>query len=65
MQFINRGDRELVVLEEPVAFFTPEHVHDPSRHPSGAIVGGGDSSEEGCLDRPMTEYAPKKGSQAP
>lgn len=35
VQRINRGDKELVVLEEPVAFFIPEHVHDPSQRPPG------------------------------
>ncbi|HAR95877.1 MAG TPA: hypothetical protein DCR97_07945 [Deltaproteobacteria bacterium] len=31
MQLVKRGNRELTVLDEPVAFFIPEHVPDPSR----------------------------------
>jgi hypothetical protein len=34
-RFIKRGDEELAVLSEPVAFFIPEHVPDPSRRPPG------------------------------
>jgi hypothetical protein len=35
MQFIQRGDEKLAVLDRPVAFFIPEHIPDPSRRPSG------------------------------
>jgi hypothetical protein len=33
VQFIRRGDQRLAVLREPLAFFIPEHVPDPSRRP--------------------------------
>jgi hypothetical protein len=35
LRFIQRGDARLAVLDEPVAFFIPEHVPDPSRRPTG------------------------------
>ena len=35
VQFIQRIDNKLAVLDKPVAFFIPEHVPDPSRRPSG------------------------------
>jgi hypothetical protein len=31
VRFIQRGGESLAVLQEPVAFFIPEHVPDPSR----------------------------------
>jgi hypothetical protein len=34
-RLIKRGDEKLAVLNEPVAFFIPEHVPDPSRRPPG------------------------------
>jgi hypothetical protein len=30
-----RDDRQIAMLEEPVAYFIPEHVPDPSRRPAG------------------------------
>jgi hypothetical protein len=33
--FVPRQDRELAVLDKPVAFFIPEHISDPSRRPAG------------------------------
>ena len=35
VQFVERQNRKLVVLEQPVAFFIPEHVPDPSRRAEG------------------------------
>lgn len=35
VQFIQRRDEKLAVLDEPVAFFISEHVPDPSRRPEG------------------------------
>ncbi len=35
VRFVKRQDRQLVVLEQPVAFFIPEHVPDPSRREPG------------------------------
>jgi hypothetical protein len=31
VRFVQRQDRQLAVIERPVAFFIPEHVPDPSR----------------------------------
>ena len=35
VRFVQRQDRRLAVLEQPVAFFIPEHVPDPSRRGLG------------------------------
>ena len=35
VHFIDRGGEKLTVLYQPVAFFIPEHVDDPSRRPQG------------------------------
>jgi hypothetical protein len=35
VRFIQRQDRQFAVLEQPVAFFIPEHVPDPSRRQAG------------------------------
>ena len=35
VRFVHRQDRDLTVLEQPVAFFIPEHVPDPSRRQAG------------------------------
>lgn len=35
VRFIHRQEQELVVLDEPVAFFIAEHMPDPSRRPAG------------------------------
>lgn len=35
LQFIQRRDEKLAVLDKPVAFFIPEHLHDPSRRLPG------------------------------
>ena len=34
-RYIKIGDESVAVLDEPVAFFIPEHVPDPSRRPPG------------------------------
>jgi hypothetical protein len=34
-RFLRRGDQTLAVLDQPVAFFIPEHAVDPSRRPPG------------------------------
>jgi len=33
VRFIQRRDEKLAVLDQPVAFFIPEHIPDPSRRP--------------------------------
>lgn len=35
VQFIQRQDQKLAVLDKPVAFFITEHIPDPSRRPPG------------------------------
>lgn len=35
LRFIDRRGEKLAVLAEPVAFFIPEHIPDPSRRPEG------------------------------
>ena len=35
VQFIQRQDQRLAVLDKPVAFFISEHIPDPSRRPPG------------------------------
>jgi hypothetical protein len=35
VRYTKVGDESLVVLDEPVAFFIPEHIPDPSRRPPG------------------------------
>ena len=35
LSFIERRGEKLAVLNQPVAFFIPEHVDDPSRRPPG------------------------------
>jgi len=35
VNFIDRGGAKLAVLYQPVAFFIPEHIQDPSRRPQG------------------------------
>ena len=35
VRFTLRGDKRLAVLREPLAFFIPEHIPDPSRRPPG------------------------------
>jgi len=32
---VHVGDQDLVMLDQPVAYFLPEHVSDPSRRPAG------------------------------
>jgi GDYXXLXY motif protein len=38
VRFLKRGDTWVATLDEPVAFFIPEHVADPSRRPSGEAL---------------------------
>jgi hypothetical protein len=33
VRYIKSGDESVAVLDEPVAFFIPEHIPDPSRRP--------------------------------
>lgn len=35
VRFLQRADGKRAVLDQPVAFFIPEHVPDPSRRPPG------------------------------
>jgi hypothetical protein len=35
VRFVQRQERKLAVIEQPVAFFIPEHVPDPSRRQPG------------------------------
>jgi hypothetical protein len=35
VRYIKVGDENVAVLDEPVAFFIPEHIPDPSRRPPG------------------------------
>jgi hypothetical protein len=35
VRYTQVGDEKAAVLDEPVAFFIPEHVPDPSRRPAG------------------------------
>ena len=35
VRFIERRGEKLAVLDQPVAFFIPEHIQDPSRRPEG------------------------------
>jgi len=35
VRYIKAGDEKVAVLDQPVAFFIPEHVPDPSRRPPG------------------------------
>jgi hypothetical protein len=35
VQFLQRQDQKLAVLDKPVAFFITEHIPDPSRRPPG------------------------------
>ena len=34
-RFVDRAGRRVAVLNQPLAYFIPEHVADPSRRPSG------------------------------
>ena len=34
-RFVERGGRRVAVVNEPLAYFIPEHVADPSRRPAG------------------------------
>lgn len=60
VRLIHRQDQELVVLDQPVAFFIAEHVPDPSRRPVGEDLWAEVTVPKKGLPRPI-RLGVKKG----
>src|SRR5262245_15237531 len=60
LRFIDRRGEKLAVLAEPVAFFIPEHIPDPSRHQQGEELWAEVTIPKKGLPRPI-RLGVKKG----
>src|SRR5215475_9733517 len=61
LRFIDRRGEKLAVLAEPVAFFIPEHIPDPSRHQQGEELWAEVTIPKKGLPRPI-RLGVKKGN---
>jgi len=53
LRFIDRRSEKLAVLAEPVAFFIPEHIPDPSRRQEGEELWAEVTIPKKGLPRPI------------
>ena len=57
------GDEKVAALDQPVAFFIPEHVPDPSRRPSGEQLWVETTIPKKGMPRPIRLGVKKEGGQ--